>query len=317
VVRFDADELDWSELRQAAERGGALVRVADAVKRPGEPFPTRFAEAVAKACQRAQQIVDVVDHLTDACNRLGLAHAFVRTAESYPDAPSAVDLLIAEPSSDVDRDLTRDIQAVRQRGSLHHRLARVSTYRVAYGNQLRIRHGRLGRLGEHARFARLLLARAGARSMGTATPRAPSAADQILLLAMHQVYTRPEFRLSDLQAAIEAVRDTSMNWDYVFATALSTGTVPTVGCYVNYLAGVYRSLSGDALVPEDVLRRFAANPRSAPALAQDGAFPRMWSAARLYVQHLRATLESGRWHSAARLSLVPLMAALSARGVRR
>jgi len=315
AVRFDHDELDWSELRQAAQRGGALVRVADAVKRPGEPLPTRFAEAVAKACQRTQQIVDVVDQLSDVCTRLGLSHAFVRTAECYPDAPAAVNLLIGEPSPGVDRDITHPIHAVRERGSLHHRLAGVSTYRMPYGNQLLIRHGRLGRLGEHARFARLLLARAECRSMGTATPRSSAPADHLVVLAMHQVYTRPEFRLSDLHGAIMAVRGTSIDWDYVFATALSTSTLPAVGCYLEYLARMYRSVSDDALVPEDVLRRFAASsPTPAPALVEDRGFPRTWSAVRLYWQHLRATLESGRWHSAVRLSLVPVMAALTAGG---
>lgn len=313
----DYDDLDWSELRKAAQRGGTLVRVADAVKRPGEALPARFAEATAQACQRAQQVVDLVDHLSDACTRLGLAHAFVRTAECYPDAPPSIDLLIGDPSLRVDREITRDIHAVRHNGTLHHRLAGVSTYTLAYGNELLVRHGRLGRLGEHARFARLLLARARPRSMGTATPLAPSSADHVLLLAMHQLYTRPEVRLSDLHCAIDALRGPEMDWDYLFATALSTATVSTVGCYVQYLDRIYQSVSGRALVPDDVLRRFVTSAQTTgPAPAPDARFPRIRSAARLYLQNLRATLESGRWQSAARLTLVPLLAALTA-GTRR
>jgi hypothetical protein len=149
--------------------------------------------------------------------------------------------------------------------------------------------------------------------MGTATPLAPSPADHVLLLAMHQLYTRPEFRLSDLHCAITALRGPEMDWDYLFATAISTATVPTVGFYLQYLDRLYQSVSGRALVPADVLQRFVTSVGTEPAAAQDARFPRIRSAARLYLQNLSATLESGRWHSAARLSLVPLLAALTAR----
>lgn len=109
-----------------------------------------------------------------------------------------------------------------------------------------------------------------------------------------------------------------MDWDYVFATALSTGIVPAVGCYVQYLDRVHQSVTGRTLIPPPVLDRFAASARpiSQAGTAQDARFPRTRAAARLYVHHLRSTLESGRWHSAARLSLIPVLAALTA-GTRR
>ena len=315
---LDLNDLDWSELRTAAQRGGALVRVADAIEQPREALPPRFAAATAEACRRAQQVVDLVDRLSAACNRLGLPHAFLRTAECYPDAQRTIDLLVSDPSVNIDAEIFRDIPAVTHRGLLHHRLAGATTYRVAYGNRVLIRHGRLGRLGEHARFARLLLARARPRPMGTATPIAPSGEDHLLLLAIHQLYTRPEFRLSDLHCAIEAVRARTLDWDYVFATALSTGIVPAVGCYVQYLDRVHQSVTGRALLPQPVLDRFAADARPIrqAGTAQDARFPRTRAAARLYLQNLRATLESGRWHSALRLSLIPVLAALTA-GTRR
>ncbi|HLZ45767.1 MAG TPA: glycosyltransferase [Gemmatimonadales bacterium] len=305
---LDPDELDLSELRKAAERGGAIVRIADALRQRGDPFPPRLGKAAARGCQRAQQTTELVDHLSDTCTRLGVAHAFVRTAECYPDAPLSIDLLIGDPSTDVDRGITRELHATRQPGSLHHRLGGVSTYRLAAGYRLLIRHGRLGRLGEHARLARLVLARARPTSMGTAAPLAPTPEDHVLLLAMHQLYTRPEFRLSDIYTTIVALRG-PVNWDYLFATALASAAIPTVACYLQYIDRIHRAVSDRPLFSDDVQQRFATTQTATDASAR---FPRTWSAARLYFQNLRATLESGRWHSAARLSLVPLMAALTA-----
>jgi colanic acid/amylovoran biosynthesis glycosyltransferase len=298
----DPDHLDWSELRQAAERGGALVRVADALHRPGEPLPPTFSAKVAPACRRAQQTVELVAHLSDTCRQLGEPHAFLRTAECYPDPPRIIELLVGETSSRVDRDITRDLVATRAHGALHHRVAGVTTYRLAHGIRLAIRHGRLGRAGEHARFARLLLARSRPGVMGTAAPMVPSPTDHVLLLAMQQIYTRPGFRLSELHTAIDALRPPLVDWDDIFANALSTATLSVVGAYLRYVDGVYQAIRGDRLVSDVVLERFATAGPSLPA-------------ARLYWQHLRATLESGRWHSAARLSLMPLIAALTG-GVR-
>ena len=298
---LELTDLDWSELRVAAKRGGALVRVADAYS-GREPLPQRFSAAAAQACANAQRVLELVAQLSDTCNRLGIAHAFLRTVECYPDAPGTIELLVGTPSAGIDQLILRDLPATKRRAALHHRLANVTTYTAAYGNRVVIRHGRIGRLGEHARYARLLLARAGQLTVGTMTCLAPSRSDHLLLLTMTQLYRRPTFRLSDVLSGVEAIRLGQIDWDYLFATALSMGIVPVVGCYLQYLDRIHRSLAHRALVPTETLARFET------AGEEQGA-------ARLYLQHIRATLESGRWHSAARLSLLPVMAALT--GLRR
>lgn len=301
AARHDPNHFDWAALRRAAERGGALVRVADALHQPDEPLPASFAAKAAEACRRSQQTVELVAHLSDSCRKLGQPHAFLRTAECYPDPPRIIELLVAETSPRVDRDITRELRATRAHSALHHRLAGATTYWLPNNIRLLIRHGRLGRLGEHARFARLLLARAGPKDMGTATPIVPSPIDHVLVLAMHQVYGRPDFRLSELHTAIDALRSPLREWDDAFATALSTATVNAVGAYLRYLDRVYRAVRTECLIPDDVLQRFTMDPGK----------PRAPSTALLYWQHLRATIESGRWHSAARLSLMPLIVAFT------
>jgi colanic acid/amylovoran biosynthesis glycosyltransferase len=304
----ELDELDWSELRIAARRGGALVRVADAVTSlaGGEPLPPRFQAAAATACTTAQRVLELVGQLSSRCDRLGVGHAFLRTVESYPDASPTVELLIGHPKAGIDALILDEIPAARRRAFLHHRLAKVTRYTAAYGIRILIRHGRLGRVGEHARFARLLLTRARPVLLGTTTCPAPSRADHLLLLAMQQLYPRPAFRLSDVYGAIDSIRRQHVDWDYLFATALSLGMVPAVGSYLNYVDRMYGIVTRQSLLPADVLTRFEATPDD---MKSDSAYlPRLQAAARLYVGHVRSTLESGRWHSAARLSLLPLMA---------
>jgi thymidylate kinase len=311
----DLDELDWTELRQVAERGGVIVRLADAGARRGEPLPPRFAEAVARACARTQRLWELVDHLSERCTQLGIEHAFLKAAERYPDTGRDVDLLIGDTSPAVDRQIMRDVPAaVRARG-FRNRLTGSRTYTAAHGIVLDIRHGRLGQFGEQARYARLLLGRAGPVPVGPSSCMAPTLADHFLLVATQQVYTRPALRLADVYWAIAALRrPEQVNWDYVFATALAMGMIPAVGAYLEYVDRMHVRLFNQSLLSEDLLERFQVRDRALLPRDHDGRFPRAPVVRRLYLSQMQSTVEAGRWNSAARLSMLPVVAALAVGG---
>ena len=154
--RFDADDLDWTLVRAVAERAGVIVRVADTIVRRGEELPPRLAESAAVACTHTQRVLEIVDQLGAACRRLGIAHAFLKTAERYPDTGRDIDLLIAEPTRNgaIDAAILRSLPAAPRKRSWRNRLAGSCTYAAANGIVVDIWHGRLGLLGEHARYAR-------------------------------------------------------------------------------------------------------------------------------------------------------------------
>ena len=315
--RFDADDLDWTLVRAVAERAGVIVRVADTIVRRGEELPPRLAESAAVACTHTQRVLEIVDQLGAACRRLGIAHAFLKTAERYPDTGRDIDLLIAEPTRNgaIDAAILRSLPAAPRKRSWRNRLAGSCTYAAANGIVVDIWHGRLGLLGEHARYARLLLERARPAALGMTTCLAPSAEDNLLLIDTQQVYARPAFRLADVYWTIRMLqnRDGRLNWDYVFATALSMGMVPAVGTYLQYIDRIHTRIFGRPVVDSAVVARFHGS------LRRDATrFPPPRAAARLFFQQFGATLESGRWHSAARLSLLPVVAAAAlAAGSRR
>jgi hypothetical protein len=308
--RGDPDELDWSALRTVAERGGVMVRVADVIRARGDTLPPRFAEAAARACARTPRVLELIDRIGSRCGLLGIPHAFLKTTERYPDAGRDVLLLVDAPPS-ADRAILQYVPAAPRPRGLRQRLAGTSTYVAAYGITIEIRHSRLGQLGEHARYARQLLQRARSVTVGGVTCLAPAAEDHLLLLAAHQVFSRPALRLSDLCWALTTLRDPvePLDWDAVFATAQSMGLVPAVGAYLQYVDSVHARVFGTPLVADDLLARFAARHRVAPDRGSV-RFPLPRSRARLYLKQVRATLKSRRWHSAVRLSMLPLVAAL-------
>jgi hypothetical protein len=210
-----------------------------------------------------------------------------------------VTLLVAAPRRGViDRKILGDLPAVpRSARNLGNRLAGCSSFTTVDGIPIRIRHGRLGRLGEHARYARLLTARARRVRVGATSCSAPAPEDHCLLLAIERAYARTGARIEDLAWIVPVLWTQSLNWDYLFATAMSIGMLEAAGAFLASVNDVHHQLFGRDVVDAAVLSRFPG--RSS------------------HLRRLGAALEAGRWSSAARLSLRPLVAAVSARRARR
>ena len=298
----DPAELDWAEARELTSAHGVIVRLADALVAGGEELPPKFREAAAAACAQTQRALTIIDRLTARCAALGLgdAHAFLRAAETYPDS-GPITLLVSAPGSiKLDRAMLEDIPASLPSGSsrnLGNRIAGCRTFTSADGIPIRIRHGRLGRLGEHARYARILVERAQAGTVGASMCRIPTPEDHCLLLAIEMAYARVGPRLGDLAWAIPVLWTQTLDWDYLFATALSIGMLEGAGAFFASVNDVHHQLFGRKVVDATILSRFQG--RSS------------------HLRRLGAALEAGRWQSAVRLSLRPLVGAVSARRAQR
>jgi len=296
----DPDALDLVEAERLASAGGVIVRLADVLLAHGDELPPGLGATAATACAATERTLAIVDRLTDRCTALGLSHAFLGVAERYPDSGRVALLIDAPRSAALDRAILRDTPArpAARRGiALHRQLAGSSTYVAPYGIQIRVRHGRVGRFGEHAWFARQLLGRARPQPVGRTTCRVATPEDHFLLLVVERAYAPAGLRLADLAWVMPLLRRAPpIDWDYLFATALACGVVPAVSGYLSYVDGEHRRLFGRGLVPDQLQRRFG-EPR------------------RAFLRQVGATIESGRWHSAARLSFAPVLAALA--GLRR
>jgi hypothetical protein len=141
----------------------------------------------------------------------------------------------------------------------------------------------------------MLLGRAQRVRVGATSCSAPAPEDHCLMLAIERAYAPSSSlpRLDDLAWLIPMLWGQSLDWDYLFAAAVAIGMLEGLGAFLASVSGVHHQLFGRDVVDAAVLARFRG-PSS-------------------HLRRLAAALEAGRWQSAARLSLRPIVAAVSAR----
>lgn len=309
--RLDPDELDWSVVLQVAERQGVLLRLAAWFDQRRETPPPPIAAAFARARERLDCIVDLIARLEERCARRQVSHVFLKLAQQYPDVGRDIDVLVDGNALDAAEVLAGRASA--QRTTLRGRLAgttecpvpECAVTVVAY-------HGRLGRLGQHELYARQILARRRVVKHGETGWPVPSPEDALLLRALDRVYGHPALKVRDAHWTITTIRDGNLDWDYLIDAARANGLLAGLSCFLDYADQIYQQLAGKTLIPAEVRQRLTSSAWGQVRF-EGGAyrFPAARVAGRLYLREFFADLLQGRWAAAARLLLLPIVAAVA------
>lgn len=306
----DAGRIDWRVVGGMARRDRVPQRLAACLRRRGVRVPPRFADAVARDAVRRDQLLSLAARLGETCKRQGIPHVFLKLMQPYPDAGQDVDLLLADPSPAADHTVLDHLSVIRGRRRLHHRLAATTTYQVpACAAVLDLHHGRLGRLGEHARCADLVLRRRTLARIGSVTCFTPSLEDQLLLQAVAQSGGRRTLRLGDVYWTLATLRGGRVRWDALLPAAELTGLLPGLSCHLDYADQIHERLFGRSLLEAGIRGRLGRRAWG-PVEFREGSyrFPVVRDTARLCLQQLRDRLAAGDWAPAARLCLFPMVA---------
>lgn len=306
----DPRGIDWGAVGALARRDGVEQRLATKLEHRGVELPERFADAVRRARERTARLVALAVRLGEVCERQNLPHVFLTLVQHYPDVGRDVDLLLVRSSLAADRLILDHIPAVPGRRRLRSRLAGRSVYPLSdLGASLNVYHGRLGRLGEHARFADLVLRRRGKVRLGTAMCQAPAPEDQLLLQALSQSCGRRSLPLRDAYWSIALLRSTRLDWGALLTTAGTLGLGPGLACHLDYVEQIHQRLTERPLLDPGLRARLGQHRWGRVEFRQDSfRFPTTLVTGRLYLQQLRAEVAAGDWEAAARLSLLPVIA---------
>jgi hypothetical protein len=238
---------------------------------------------------------------------------FFRLAQRFPDAGSDLDMLVAERSPALDAALDRAIgeplgprPLVTALGGHAPRPDRRS------GIILDVHYGRLGRVGEHARLAGLLLERRVPVTVGSALCYVPTVEDQLLVQALQALYGRRALRMADVCWTLGVVRRPTIDWNYVEEAAGATGLSAGLACYLHLMSQIQERLLSRPLAGPAA--RLAARGRWGRIRADNRGYRVRVAAVsgRLYLHRLWSGLRRHDWDAAARLSLLPLSVLASA-----
>jgi hypothetical protein len=287
------------------------VRLAACLESRHPAVAPRFARAAEQARGRAEGILALAARVADACHSHGIPHVLLKIARDFPDVGGDVDLLVSAAPSSVDRILRDLLPSVHGRRSLHEHLAATAVYPVPqFGTAVDVHHRRLGQLGEHARYAALLLSRRRRAEFGAVSCFVPSLEDQLVQQALSYGIGHPAVRLGDAYWTISTVRSGSLDWETVLRTARATGLLPALSCHLSCVEQLHRRLLGRRLLNRDILSRLVHRNWGRMEF-QCGSY-RLTAArvrAGLFLRQLQAKIQSGDWAAAARLCLLPLLAA--------
>jgi len=306
----DPGRLDWPVVAGMARRGHVGHRLLTSLQRRGAPAPPGFGDSVARDRERRERILGLAARIGETCERHGIPHVFLKVAQHYPDTGRDLDLLLADTSPSADRPVLDHLSAIRGQLRLSHRLDGTTSYRVPEcATELDIHHGRLGRLGEHARSADLVLRRRRLERVGSVSLFTPSLEDRLLLQAVAQSGGRRELRLCDVYWTIATVRGGRVRWESLLPAAELTGLLPALSCHLDYVDQIYRRLFGRPLLEADVRAGLGRGAWGRVEYRRGGfRFPVVAATARLYLLQFRARLAAGDWAPAVRLCLFPMIA---------
>lgn len=310
-----AAELDWAIWQRLAGRNSVLVRLAERLSRGARPLPPELVIAATREAGRARTTLAWMETVAGILARHGIPHAFLKVRRHYPDLGSDVDVLV--PSSrQVNTALVRELGARPAERTLDDRVAGAEVYQLDDGVVLDVHRGRLGRCGEQRLLPDLVLERRRQVRLGDTTLWVPSPEDEILLQGLQQVRGRLSFRLAAVLYTIVTLRAPDFDWEYLTRAARRIGLSDGLSCYLTYVGQIHQRLFASALLPAEAARALWLDEWGQVEF-RDGAFrfPTLRVNGWVYASQFSADVRSGRWASASRLCLLPLVAA--AAGLKR
>lgn len=311
AAALDAPEgLDWDALLDLARANGVLVRTAERLETLAIAVPDRFAQAVAEERRRVHSTLELMQHVGRACEARGIPYLFPKAFQDYPDFGDDMDLLVLPRSTRVDRAIVAGLSTVPVSRDLGERFAGTATYRIrGCASPLDVQHGRLGIVGEHDEFPRVLLQHARPIVVEGMAFAEPPPEDQLVLQGLQRVPGRLRIALCDVVFTVSTARRTGLDWDYVVTTARRHGALPGLGCYLDYVDQIHREVFGRPLLPDAVAHALTLTGWGRIAFRAGGyRFPLVRANGRLYWRQLQHRIASGDWGGAGRLFLIPLVA---------
>jgi hypothetical protein len=246
-----------------------------------------------------------------ALERTGHSPVVIKTLDHWPDIGSDLDLFIAATEGDTVRAMQSELQAEVQPQSWGDRLAHKWNFRIPGLTRLvEIHVGCLGQTGEQDALPAHLEETSVRRDLGSFRFRVPAPGEQVTLATLQRMYRHFYIRLTDLVSLTGLVREGKLDFVRLRTSAQRWSIWPGVATLLKITADYNERLGAGPLpLPDFVVRSARFGAEVTYVGEQFLRVPMLPQGSRLFLQQLIGTGTARRFRAAARLSLLPALAA--------
>jgi hypothetical protein len=307
---------EWSEFLRFAELQRVCLRTLQLLEKwaAADEVALRFEglEDLAQVEQRKIGCaIEALNKVVRALELTGHSPVVIKTLDHWPDIGSDLDLFTAATEGDTVRAMQSELQAEVQPQSWGDRLAHKWNFRIPGLPQLvEIHVGCLGQTGEQDALPAHLRETSVTRDLGSFRFRVPAAEEQVALATLQRMYRHFYIRFTDLLNLTGLVRAGRLDFTRLRTSAQRWSIWPGVATLLKITSDYNeRAGIGPLPLPEFVVRSARFGAEVTYVGKQFLRVPMLPQGSQLFLQQLIGTGVARHFRAAARLSLLPALAA--------
>jgi hypothetical protein len=307
---------EWSDFLRFAELQRVCLRTLQLVEKwtaAGAVAPQfdglkNLAEVEQREIGRA---LSTLDQVVRALELTGHSPIVIKTLDHWPDIGSDLDLFISATEADTVRVMQSELQAQTQPQSWGDRLAHKWNFRIPGLPQLvEIHVGCLGQTGEQDALPAQLEATSVTRDVGPYRFRVPAAEEQVTVATLQRMYRHFYIRFTDLLNLTGLVQSGRLDFARLRTSAQRWSIWPGVATLLKITSDYNERAGVDPLpLPEFVKSSARFGAEVTYVGEQFLRVPMLPQGSQLFLQQLIGTGAARHFRAAARLSLLPALAA--------
>ncbi len=261
--------------------------------------------------QRIADALTTLDKIVRGLELTGRSPLVIKTLDHYPDIGSDLDLFISASQDDTVRVMRSELQAEVQPQSWGDRLAHKWNFQIPGLPQLvEIHVGCLGQTGEQEELPVHLEQTSVVREVGPFRFRVAAPEEQVTLATLQRMYRHFYIRLTDLVNITGLVRTGRLDFLRLRASTQRWALWPGAATLLKITSDYNERVGvGPLPLPDFVIRAARFGAEVTYVGEQFLRLPMVPQGSQLFLRQLIATGTERRFRAAARLSLLPALAA--------
>lgn len=306
--------MDWILFQKIAKKNVVLIRCYDKITSLGIEIRNReFVDAVAVERYRVQKTIELICVVAKICAGMGISYMYAKAFQHYPDMGGDIDLLIMDKTNKLDRIIVDKLGAVELPNTFFNRIAGKNDYKIEqYPTHLEIHHGRMGYVGEYARYPIAILERCKKLDCNGLDIIVPSNEDVFLIQVLQRMYSHFRIRISDVVRSVDLLSNHDLDWKYILKVAKSMGVYNGLCHYLAYVNHIHNDVFDQNIMPEEISNIFqCVNGDSVVFSNCYFRYPLVRVCGVIFLKKITSDICSGDLGSVGRLLLFPSIAALT------